>query len=96
VIGGMTRRCKELAALLYRNFVETIVPVASPETAEMVKLLENTFRNVNIALANEMALVCHKLGKTSGTNRGAQTKPLNLCLYPGPGLVVLHPVILTI
>jgi len=88
VIGGMTRRCTELAALLYRNFVETIVPVDSPETAEMVKLLENTFRSVNIALANEMALVCHKLGiNVWDVIEAAQTKPFGFMpFYPGPGL----------
>ena len=88
VIGGMTRRCQELAALLYRNFVETIVPVDSPETAEMVKLLENTFRSVNIALANEMALVCHKLGiNVWEVIEAAQTKPFGFMpFYPGPGL----------
>jgi len=88
VIGGITRRCTELAALLYQNFVETIVPVASPETAEMVKLLENTFRSVNIALANEMALVCHKLGiNVWDVIEAAQTKPFGFMpFYPGPGL----------
>ena len=88
VIGGMTRRCTELAALLYQNFVETIVPVASPETAEMVKLLENTFRSVNIALANEMALVCHNLGiNIWDVIEAAQTKPFGFMpFYPGPGL----------
>jgi UDP-N-acetyl-D-glucosamine dehydrogenase len=88
VIGGITRRCTELAALLYQNFVETIVPVASPETAEMVKLLENTFRSVNIALANEMALVCHKLGiNIWDVIEAAQTKPFGFMpFYPGPGL----------
>src|SRR5262245_38753121 len=55
VIGGITPRCTELAALLYQQFVERIIPVSSPGAAEMVKLLENTFRSVNIALANEMA-----------------------------------------
>src|SRR3972149_10226787 len=88
VIGGITRRCTELAALLYQNFVETIVPVASPETAEMVKLLENTFRSVNIALANEMSLVCHKLGINVWDGiEAAQTKPFGFMpFYPGPGL----------
>jgi UDP-N-acetyl-D-glucosamine dehydrogenase len=62
VIGGMTPRCTELATLLYQQFIERIVPVCSPEAAEIVKLLENTFRSINIAMANEMALICHKLG----------------------------------
>jgi UDP-N-acetyl-D-glucosamine dehydrogenase len=62
VISGMTPRCLELARLLYQQFIDRIVPVCSPEVAEMIKLLENTLRSVNIAMANEMALVCHKLG----------------------------------
>lgn len=88
VIGGMTPRCTELAALLYQQFVERIVPVASPESAEMVKLLENTFRSVNIALANEMALVCHKLGiDVWEVIEAAKTKPFGfMAFYPGPGL----------
>jgi UDP-N-acetyl-D-glucosamine dehydrogenase len=88
VIGGMTPRCTELAALLYQQFVERIVPVASPESAEMVKLLENTFRSVNIALANEMALVCHKLGiDVWEVIEAARTKPFGfMAFYPGPGL----------
>jgi UDP-N-acetyl-D-glucosamine dehydrogenase len=62
VIGGMTPRCMELARLLYQQFIDRLVPVGSPEAAEMVKLLESIFRSVNIAMANEMALICHKLG----------------------------------
>ncbi|MFQ5853190.1 MAG: nucleotide sugar dehydrogenase, partial [Candidatus Binatia bacterium] len=62
VIGGTTSHCTELAALFYQQFVEGVIRVSSPETAEMVKLLENTFRSVNIALANELALMCHRLG----------------------------------
>ena len=62
VIGGMTPRCMELATLLYRQFIDRVLPVCSPEAAEMVKLLDSTFRNLNIAMANEMALTCHKLG----------------------------------
>jgi UDP-N-acetyl-D-glucosamine dehydrogenase len=61
VIGGVTHRCMELAKLLYQQFIDKIVPVCSPEAAEMVKLLETIFRNVKIAMANEMALVCQKL-----------------------------------
>jgi UDP-N-acetyl-D-glucosamine dehydrogenase len=62
VIGGITPRCTELATLLYQQFVERTVAVSSAESAEMVKLLENTFRSVNIALANEMARMCRKFG----------------------------------
>ena len=59
-------RCTELAALLYQQFIERIVTVSCSDSAEMVKLLENTFRSVNIALANEMALMCHNSASTSG------------------------------
>ena len=61
VIGGITPRCTELATLLYQQVVERTVPVSSPESAEMVKLLENTFLSVNIALANEVSRMCGKL-----------------------------------
>ena len=88
VIGGMTPRCTELASLLYSQFVETIVPVSSPEHAEMVKLLENTFRSVNIALVNEMALMCHNFGiNVWEVIEAAKTKPFGfMAFYPGPGL----------
>jgi UDP-N-acetyl-D-glucosamine dehydrogenase len=88
VIGGMTPACTELAALLYRQFIERIVPVSSSEAAEMVKLLENTFRSVNIALANEMALMCHKFGiNVWEIIEAATTKPFGFMpFYPGPGL----------
>lgn len=88
VIGGITPHCRELATLLYQQFVEKIVPVSSTETAEMVKLLENTFRSVNIALANEMARVCHKLGiNVWEVIEAAKTKPFGFMpFYPGPGL----------
>jgi len=74
--------------LLYQQFVEQVVPVSSPGTAEMVKLLENTFRSVNIALANEMALVCHALGvNVWEVIEAAKTKPFGfMAFYPGPGL----------
>jgi UDP-N-acetyl-D-glucosamine dehydrogenase len=88
VIGGVTASCTELAALFYQQFIDRIVPVFSPETAEMVKLLENTFRSVNIALANEMALLCHRFGiNVWEVIRAAQTKPFGfMAFYPGPGL----------
>jgi len=88
VIGGISPRCTELATLLYQQFIETIVPVSSPETAETVKLLENTFRSVNIALANEMAMMCHKLGiNVWEVIEAATTKPFGFMpFYPGPGL----------
>jgi UDP-N-acetyl-D-glucosamine dehydrogenase len=88
VIGGITPRCTELATLLYQQFVERTVPVSSPESAEMVKLLENTFRNVNIALANEMARMCSKLNiNVWEVIDAAKTKPFGFMpFYPGPGL----------
>jgi UDP-N-acetyl-D-glucosamine dehydrogenase len=88
VIGGVTLRCTELATLFYQQMIETIVPVSSPETAEMVKLLENTYRSVNIALANEMALTCRKLKiDVWEVIEAAKTKPFGFTpFYPGPGL----------
>jgi UDP-N-acetyl-D-glucosamine dehydrogenase len=88
VIGGITPRCTELATLLYQNFVERVVPVSSSESAEMVKLLENTFRSVNIALANEMARMCRKFGiNVWEVIEAAKTKPFGFMpFYPGPGL----------
>ena len=88
VIGGITPRCTELATLLYQQFVEHTVPVSSPESAEMVKLLENTFRSVNIALANEMAGMCGKLHiNVWEVIEAAKTKPFGFMpFYPGPGL----------
>ena len=88
VIGGMTPRCTAVATLLYEQFVERTVPVSSPESAEMVKLLENTFRNVNIALANEMARMCRAFNiNVWEVIDAAQTKPFGFMpFYPGPGL----------
>src|SRR5262245_37295982 len=88
VIGGITPRCTETATLLYQQFVESTVPVSSPESAEMVKLLENTFRNVNIALANEMARMCRKFKiNVWEVIDAAKTKPFGFMpFYPGPGL----------
>jgi UDP-N-acetyl-D-glucosamine dehydrogenase len=88
IIGGVTPECGKLAGLLYQQFVERIVPVSSPECAEMAKLLENTFRNVNIALANELAIMCHKFGvDVWEVIEAAKTKPFGFMpFYPGPGL----------
>jgi UDP-N-acetyl-D-glucosamine dehydrogenase len=83
VVGGITPRCTELAVLLYSQFIERVVPVSSARTAEMVKLLENTFRSVNIALVNELASMCDVLGIDAyEVIDAAATKPF----YPGPGL----------
>lgn len=88
VVGGMTPRCTELAALLYGTVVQTVVPVSSPRAAEAVKLLENTFRAVNIGLVNEFALMCGKLGlDVWEIIDAASTKPFGFIpFYPGPGL----------
>jgi UDP-N-acetyl-D-glucosamine dehydrogenase len=88
VIGGITPTCTEMATLLYQQFVERVIPVSSPGTAEMVKLLENTFRSVNIALANEMALLCNTFGlNVWEVIEAAKSKPFGFMpFYPGPGL----------
>ncbi len=88
VIGGMTPRCLEVAQALYATAIERVVPVSSPRAAEMVKLLENTFRAVNIALVNEVALMCDRLGlDVWEVIEAAATKPFGFMpFYPGPGL----------
>ena len=88
VVGGSTPACTEVAVALYSAAIETIVPVSDPTTAEMVKLLENTFRAVNIGLVNEMALMCDKLGvNVWDVINAAKTKPYGFMpFYPGPGL----------
>ena len=87
VVGGLTAACRELVAALYAR-ITTVVPVSSPETAEMVKLFENTFRSVNIALVNEFAIMCRKLGiSVWEVVAAAATKPFGFMpFYPGPGL----------
>jgi len=87
VVGGLTEACRELVAALYGR-ITRVVPVSSPETAEMVKLFENTFRSVNIALVNEFAIMCRKLGLSVWEVIGAAaTKPFGFMpFYPGPGL----------
>lgn len=88
VIGGMTPDCLEVAVALYGTVVQKPVPVSSCAAAEMVKLLENTFRAVNIGLVNEMALMCDKLGlNVWEVVDAATTKPYGFMpFYPGPGL----------
>ncbi len=88
VIGGITPACTEVAAAMYSQAMKTIVPVASTETAEMTKLLENTFRAVNIGLVNEMALMCDRLGMDVWeVIEAAGTKPFGFMKFtPGPGL----------
>lgn len=88
VIGAMTPACLETTMLLYSQIIERLVPVSSPDAAEMVKLLENTFRAVNIGLVNEVAIMCHKLGlNTWEIIDAAATKPFGFMKFtPGPGL----------
>ncbi len=88
VVGGVTPRCTEVACALYANCIEAIVPVSSPRVAEMVKLLENTYRSVNIGLVNELARMCHSLGVDIWeVIEAAKTKPFGfMAFYPGPGL----------
>jgi UDP-N-acetyl-D-glucosamine dehydrogenase len=88
VMGGLTPACLEVATALYRGAIQTIVPVSSPEVAEMVKLLENTFRAVNIGLVNEVLLMCDKLGlDVWEVIDAAATKPFGFMKFtPGPGL----------
>jgi UDP-N-acetyl-D-glucosamine dehydrogenase len=88
VVGGVTPACTELGALLYRKAGMHPVPVGSSRVAETVKLLENTFRSVNIGLVNEIALMCHKMGiDVWEVIDAAATKPFGFMpFYPGPGL----------
>lgn len=88
VIGGVTPRCLKLAWMLYGACMKHIVMVSSTRVAEMVKLLENTFRSVNIALANEIALMCsHMKIDVWEVIKGASSKPFGFMpFYPGPGL----------
>jgi len=88
VIGGITPACTAVAAAMYGQAMESIVPVSSTEVAEMTKLLENTFRAVNIALVNEMALMCERLGlDVWEVIEAAATKPFGFMKFtPGPGL----------
>jgi len=88
VVGGITPACTEVASALYASCLESIVPVSSTETAELVKLLENTFRSVNIGLVNEMQIVCDKLGvNVWEVIDAAATKPFGFMKFtPGPGI----------
>lgn len=88
VIGGVTPECTRAAALLYEQVIEKVIPVSSTRVAEMVKLLENTFRSVNIGLVNEIALMCHRMGlDVWEVIDAAATKPFGFMpFYPGPGL----------
>jgi UDP-N-acetyl-D-glucosamine dehydrogenase len=88
VVGGLTPDCLQLASALYSSAIQTIVPVSSTRVAEMVKLLENTFRAVNIGLVNELALMCDRMNiDVWEVVDAARTKPFGfMAFYPGPGL----------
>ncbi|MBI4593007.1 MAG: nucleotide sugar dehydrogenase, partial [Candidatus Rokubacteria bacterium] len=88
VVGGLTPTCRELAVALYSRITAEVVAVSNPAAAEMVKLLENTFRSVNIALANEFAIMCRRLGVSVWeVIAAAATKPFGFMpFFPGPGL----------
>ncbi len=88
VVGGVTPRCTELAAAVLGLAIQTVIPVSSPRVAEMAKLLENIFRSVNIALVNELAQLCDRLGINMWeVVEAAATKPFGfLPFYPGPGI----------
>ncbi|NWF85710.1 MAG: nucleotide sugar dehydrogenase [Bryobacteraceae bacterium] len=88
VVGGITPACTALGALFYSQALETVVPVSSTRVAEMVKLLENTFRMINIGLVNEIAMMCARMGiNVWEVIDAAATKPFGFMpFYPGPGL----------
>ena len=88
IVGGITAQCTEIAHLFYSQFIERVIPVSSTKCAEMVKLLENTFRSVNIGMVNELALMCDLLGvDVYEVIDAAATKPFGFSpFYPGPGL----------
>ncbi len=88
VVGGITPVCTEIAALLYGQVMAKVVPVSSARVAEMVKLLENTFRSINIAFVNEAALMCERMGiDIWEVIAAAKTKPFGFMpFYPGPGI----------
>lgn len=88
VVGGITPQCTQLGAAFYGQALETVVPVSSTQVAEMVKLLENTFRMINIGLVNELAIMCDRMGiNVWEVIDAAATKPFGFMpFYPGPGL----------
>ncbi len=88
VVGGITPACTEVAVALYARAIDTVIPVSSSRVAETVKLLENTFRSVNIGLVNEIALICSRMSiNVWDVIDAAATKPFGFMpFYPGPGL----------
>ncbi len=88
IVGGMDQHATDLASLLYSTIVDKVLPVSCPEVAEMVKVFENVFRSVNIALVNELAQLCQRMGiSVWEVIGGASTKPFGyMPFYPGPGV----------
>jgi UDP-N-acetyl-D-glucosamine dehydrogenase len=88
IVGGMSKEATDLAVLVYRNIIDKVVPVSSPRTAEAVKLLENTFRLINIGLIDELAMMCHRMNiDIWEVINAAKTKPFGFMpFYPGPGV----------
>jgi nucleotide sugar dehydrogenase len=88
VVGGLTPACTDRAVEFYEQIVETVVPTVGLREAELAKLLENTYRHINIALMNEMAVFCHELGiDLWAAIEAARTKPFGFeAFYPGPGV----------
>lgn len=89
VVGGVTKKCTELATMILQEVTAKVYPVSSPKAAEMEKLLENIFRSVNIALLNEMARLCERIGNINiwEVIDAASTKPFGFMpFYPGPGI----------
>ena len=88
IVGGITPQCTEMAKTLYEHVIDRVIPVSSAAAAEMVKLLENTFRAVNIGLVNEIAIMCEKLGiSVWEVIEAAASKPFGFMpFFPGPGL----------
>lgn len=88
IVGGVTKRCTDLAKMFFGSFIDSIVPVSSAKAAEMTKLLENIFRLVNISMINEIALLCDRMGiDIWEVIEAAKTKPYGFMpFYPGPGI----------
>ena len=88
VVGGLTPACQEAAVAFYSHIVQRVIPVSSPSAAEMTKIFENTFRVVNLAVANEMAMLCDRMGLSIWEIiTAASTKPFGFMpFYPGPGV----------
>ncbi|MCX8015356.1 MAG: nucleotide sugar dehydrogenase, partial [candidate division WOR-3 bacterium] len=98
VVGGVTKTCTKLSELFFSQFVDKVICVSNPRVAEMSKLLENIFRSVNIALVNELALMCERMGNIDVWEviEAAKTKPFGFMpFYPGPGIgghcIFLYP-----